>query len=117
MLKVPERNRVKDGCLGSDMSYGNNGAFLINRGRTIFSIIVSDGDGWEHVSVHCTSDRKDRTPTWSEMCYIKDLFWSDEDCVVQYHPSKSEYVNQHKHTLHLWKPVNQIIPIPNKIMI
>ena len=52
-------------------------------------IIASDGFGWEHVSV----SRRDRCPTWEEMCQIKALFWDEDDCVIQYHPPRSEYVN------------------------
>lgn len=117
MFHVPEKYRHKKGQYASDSSYGNNGAFWIDRGRTTFWIIASDGAGWEHVSVHCISEGKDRTPTWSEMCFIKDLFWDEEDCIVQFHPPKSEYVNQHKHTLHLWRPINELIPMPDKILV
>jgi hypothetical protein len=117
MFHVPERFRITRGQYGSDSSYGNNGAFRINRGRTIFYVIASDGMSWEHVSVHCSSDGKERTPTWAEMCFIKELFWDEEDCAVQYHPAKSEYINQHKFTLHLWRPTNAIVPIPDKIMV
>ena len=85
--------------------------------RTIAYAIASDGMDWEHVSVHMISDGKERTPTWSEMCKIKDIFWTNEDCVIQYHPPETEYVNNHKHTLHLWKPVKEKIPVPDKFMV
>ncbi len=116
MFHVIENNRITKGNYRSDASYGNNGAFEINRGRTTFCILASDGEGWEHLSVHCISEGKDRTPTWSEMCFIKDLFWDKTDCVIQYHPAESEYVNTHKHTLHLWRPTSQTIPTPNELM-
>lgn len=117
MFHVIEKYRILGGTHASDASYGNNGAFKINRGRTIFAIIASDGEGWEHVSVHCISDGKNRTPTWSEMCYIKDLFWNEDDCVLQYHPAKSEYINQHEHTLHLWNPIDIEFPVPDKMLV
>lgn len=117
MFQVPEKYRITKGFQGSDSSYGNNGAFKIDRGRTQFFIIASDGEGWEHVSVHCISDGKERTPTWSEMCFIKSIFWDEWDCTIQFHPAKSEYVNMHKHTLHLWRPINATIPTPNKILV
>lgn len=85
--------------------------------RTVAHIVVSDGLGWEHVSVHMNSDGKDRTPTWSEMCRIKNIFWDEEDCVLQYHPPKSDYVNQHKHVLHLWRPIGVEIPRPNPMLV
>lgn len=117
MFKVEEKYRIKGGLLGSDRSYGNNGVFYIPRGKTCFYIIASDGAGWEHVSVHCESEGKERTPTWAEMCFVKNLFWDEDDCVIQYHPSKSEYVNRHEHTLHLWRPVDEVIPIPHKNLV
>ena len=45
------------------------------------------------------------------------MFWDEEDCVVQYHPPKSDYVNIHKNCLHLWRPTDGELPRPPKIMI
>jgi hypothetical protein len=106
MFHVENKYRITKGVGASDESYGNNGAFIIDRGRTKFIIVASDGEGWEHVSVHCVTEGKERTPTWSEMCFIKNMFWDADDCVIQYHPPESNYVNLHKYTLHLWRPVN-----------
>ena len=118
MFKVPEKYRIKHGPLASDKNYDNNGAFeIFLSGRTTALVIASDGKEWEHVSVHVMSDGKPRTPTWSEMCKIKNLFWDEEDCVVQYHPPKSDYINNHKHTLHLWKPVGYDLPRPDSILV
>lgn len=119
MFKVPEKYRIIDHpILPSDESFGNNGCFGIRftKEKTAW-IIASDGGGWEHVSIHITYNGKGRTPTWEDMCRIKDLFWSKEDCVVQYHPAKSDYVNNHKHTLHLWRPINQVLPKPDSLMV
>lgn len=115
MFKVPEEFRIEEGDIGSDDSYGNNGAFLINMKGCRYKILViaSNGEGWEHVSVSLSY----RTPNWEEMCYIKSLFWDEEDCVVQYHPPKSEYVNFHPFVLHMWRPTNQEIPRPPSIMV
>ena len=72
-----------------------------------------DGLGdWEHVSVSL----RDRCPTWDEMCFVKDLFWMDGECVVQFHPHKSEYINMHPLCLHLGKPVNPR-PLPPSIAV
>jgi hypothetical protein len=129
MFKVPEKYRIKSRKhpMGTDSSYGNNGCFQIPLSNSVSAnIIASDGEGWEHVSVHINDlkinkmkngGHQQRIPTWSEMCKIKDLFWGDKDCVVQYHPPKSEYVNDHKFTLHLWRPVNSSIPIPDTSLI
>ncbi len=70
---------------------------------------MEDGDGWDHVSV---SKVEGRTPLWREMCQIKNLFWSEDECVVQYHPAKKDYVNFAKNCLHLWKPTKEKLPTP-----
>ena len=57
--------------------------------------------GWEHVSVGLPR----RLPTWEEMCEVKDIFWDDEEEVIQIHPKKSHYVNLTE-ALHLWRPVD-----------
>ncbi len=59
-------------------------------------------DGWEHVSIELMANR---LPKWDEMCFIKDMFWGEEEEVVQIHPKKSQYVNL-TDALHLWRPVN-----------
>ena len=49
------------------------------------------------------------------MCRVKELFWSDTDAVVQYHPPADVYVNTHPFCLHLWRPSdpdNQL-PVPD----
>lgn len=40
---------------------------------------------------------------------MKDLFWSEDETVIQFHPPKSEYVNQHPYVLHLWR--NRVSPL------
>lgn len=73
-------------------------------------VIASWGMGWDHVSVSLER----RCPTWEEMCWIKSQFFEDEECVIQYHPPKSEYVNNHPHCLHMWRPHDAEIPLPPK---
>ena len=115
MFHAPEEYRIKDGPKKSDARCGNNGAFEIRpliSGRLIYCI-CSDGMGWEHVSVSISIGRgRSKTPNWDEMCYIKDIFWDDEDIVMQLHPKKSEYVNIHPNVLHLWRPIDKEIPMP-----
>jgi hypothetical protein len=115
--RVPElleAGRVRDGCgyhpsLVSDARSGLNGAFKIigPMGREL-RIIASDNDDWEHVSVSV----ENRPPNWAEMCRVKDLFWNDEELVIQIHPPRSEYVNHHPYCLHLWKPIGIVLPMP-----
>ncbi len=114
-FKVPERHRLRAAGLWSSSELdGNNGAFQFLHQGIDFRCIASDGGGWEHVSV--TLDRP-RTPTWEQMCFIKSLFWGPEDCVVQYHPAEADYVNNHPHCLHLWRPIDGRFPTPPTFMI
>ena len=80
---------------------------------TIFIVVYSNGGGWDHVSV----SNKSRCPSWGEMCIIKDIFFEEEECCVEYHPAKSNYVNIHPNCLHIWKPQNRSIPVPPKIFV
>ena len=80
------------------------------------TVIWSYGGGWEHVSI----DGKKRMPEWEEMCFLKDMFFNDDECVVQYHPPKSDYVNNLKYCLHLWKPIEEyagVLPMPPSILV
>jgi len=119
MFHVPEKYRMSKGPYGSDFTFGNNGAFVLppKVGNRVLYIIASDGMGWEHVSIHAYEGKKTRTPTWAEMCYVKDLFWDGEDVVMQLHPKKSEYVNNHPDVLHLWRPTEAVIPTPPSILV
>jgi len=112
---VPNKYRCRAGYMGSDESVGNNGAFQFRQkpGGVMLTVIASDGAGWEHVSI----SRPDRVPSWDEMCWIKSLFWDDEDCVVQFHAPRSEWVNNHRHCLHLWRPVGVELPRPHHLLV
>jgi hypothetical protein len=46
------------------------------------------------------------------MCWVKWSFFDDEECVVQFHPPQSKYVNRHPFVLHLWKPPAAVILPP-----
>lgn len=106
------------------------GQFIIRRNKhTGLCIIATEGDPedtaecgeaghWEHVSVHVREGKNFshmRTPNWEEMCYVKSLFWDDDETVIQYHPAKAEYVNVHNHVLHLWRPHKVAVPKPPMI--
>lgn len=111
---VPNHFRLRTGRLASEERNGNNGAFILRlRHGQMVTAIATDDEGWEHVSV----SRRDRCPTWYEMCQVKALFWDPEDCVLQYHPPASEYVSNHDFCLHLWRPVGQAVPMPPAWMV
>lgn len=109
-----EQYRIRSGKRSSSIHDGNNGAFRVPIGLERKALVIaSDGEGWEHVSVSF----KKRTPTWSEMCKIKHLFWTEDEMVIQYHPAKGDYVNCHPHCLHLWRPINLDVPRPPGILV
>ena len=111
-FQVPNQYRVKSGRMASDDSMPDCGAFFVPnklaRSGPPLRVIAAAGDGWEHVSVSLPN----RCPSWEEMAYIKGLFWSDDMCVMQLHPPRSEHINNHPYCLHLWRPLEREIPRP-----
>jgi len=94
----------------------NYGAFYIPYRGVLLRAISSGTDeehGWEHVSVSLQG----RCPTWAEMAYVKELFWSDDELALQFHPPKALHINFHPHCLHLWRPLRQTIELPPAILI
>ena len=60
----------------------------------------------EHVSVSLYNESR-KTPTWEEMCEVKDIFWKPNEEVHQIHPPESQYVHGVggvNNILHLWRP-------------
>ena len=111
---ILEQGRLTEGHMGSDSSYGLTGMFhVLGPCGATLRIISGSGLGWEHVSVSL----QNRCPNWPEMCFVKDLFWGDSEVVMQLHPAKSDYINIAKNCLHLWKPIDQEIPLPDSIMV
>ena len=88
---------------------------LASTGETL-RLISSHGYGWEHVSVSVRR-KKPRVPNWSEMAWVRDLFWTDEESVFQFHPPKKDYVNFNEFVLHLWRHTDFVFPLPPKWMI
>ena len=78
-------------------------------------LVKSNGGGWEHVSI--SPFKRSYTPTWDEMCKLKDMFFCSDETVVQYHPAKNEYVNNLPNCLHLWRPINEKMPAPPSIFV
>ena len=72
--------------------------------------IASNGFGWEHVSI---SLNVPLIPDWQTMCYVKSMFWDKEDTVIQFHPPETKYVNNNPYVLHLWRPIDFEIPVPD----
>jgi hypothetical protein len=83
-------------------------------GPKLSVMVASENEDWQHISVSLSF----RCPTWDEMCKVKDLFFDDEDIVVQFHPKKSQYINLAKHCLHLWRLNDgRIFPTPPSILV
>lgn len=119
-----ERYRKQEEPLFSTIEDGYKGVFKLRHKympNQILLTIISTGPKlqnniyddielykWEHVSVSSPI----RTPNWYEMCFIKNIFWDEEETVLQYHPPKSCYKNIHPYCLHLWKPTHFDIELP-----
>jgi len=106
-MKFPEEFRWVNAAKGFETKPGDPyGVFVIPsakaNGRRL-CVIADDGTktGWEHVSVSMDDPKK--CASWTEMCIVKGMFWDEEECVVQYHPAKKDYVNLHPGVLHLWR--------------
>ena len=107
--EIKSRKELEIGKVGLDGGTG----ILHMTGLRKCTVIWSLGGGWEHVSV-CPANR---TPTWEEMCQVKDIFWGKGECVVQYHPEENEYVNLKPNCLHLWRPTYMEMPVPPTILV
>lgn len=116
-FQYPEQYRIRKGEFASEP--GGWGMFLVPTGLRRpypLRVVATDEHGWQHVSVALPLAMK-RCPSWEEMCFAKRLFWEPEDCVVQFHPPESEYVNNHPHCLHLWRPIALELPRPPAILV
>ena len=108
--------KLEEGRVAGRSDWGAYGKFIVQGPCGEKLVIVASGaddddiesQGWEHVSI---STRR-RCPNWQEMCFVKDLFWEPEECVMQLHPPKSQWINNHAYCLHLWRPKRQKIPTP-----
>lgn len=79
------------------------------------SVMASWGGGWDHVSV--APRRLVNVPSWEDMCIIKDIFFRDDETVVQYHPRADRYVNVMPNCLHLWRPQREPLPEPPMLLV
>jgi len=129
MFKYDEDHRVITGTHKSDP--GQPGVFLIPRKKDILKffkgnlvgylqVIASSGYGWNHCSVCVVDLQKNlikRTPTWEEMCAIKDTFWDKKDVCVQFHPDEENYINTHSFVLHIWERIGSNYELPKKVLV
>jgi hypothetical protein len=109
------RWRVRKGQFASDETSGFNGHFIVPLEGEMWHVILSDQLGWKHLSV--TNAQKKIMPNWTVMCHLKDAFFGDDECCVQYHPAKEDYIDDCKWCLHLWTPLNEALPKPSIALI
>jgi hypothetical protein len=76
-------------------------------------VIASSGEGWDHVSV----SRANRCPNWPEMEHVKRLFFRDDEVAMQLHVASKDHISHHPYCLHIWRPFDQVIPLPPKIFV
>lgn len=79
------------------------------------SIICSTGAGWDHISV--APYKRRYVPTWEEMSKLKEMFFKDDEAVIQIHPPKAEYVNNMPNCLHLWRCSYKEMVLPPSILV
>lgn len=79
------------------------------------TVQVSWGAGWDHVSV--APKKHSYVPSWDDMCAIKELFFKNDEAVIQIHPPKDEYVNNVPNCLHLWRANDKEMILPPAFMV
>lgn len=92
----------------------DGGAAIIKYKGLKGTVIWSNGGGWEHVSFNPWTGK---TPSWEDMCLIKDIFFEPEEVAIQIHPARSQYVSNLNHCLHLWRCTSAEQPLPPSIMV
>ena len=117
-MKFPEQFRWKDAPKPYATSAGEPfGLFIIKAASANGRILkvmaccaTPESNGWEHASVSLL-DYPKKTPSWEELCVVKDLFWDANECVVQFHPRKIDAVNIAQ-VLHLWRDTKNPFGMP-----
>lgn len=115
-FKVPEKYRENM----PDDPGGNNGVFSLamKRGNAVpvkITVICSQDIEWEHCSIVIRGSK--RLPNYRELTYVKSLFWSEDDLVVQYFPPKEYHVNNLSNCLHLFRNrLNRIATPPAEMV-
>lgn len=92
---------------------GFSGFLVID--RVNMSFVASWGGGWDHVSV--APLKRNKLPTWEQMCKVKELFFKPNEAVIQIHPPVDEYVNNMTNCLHLWRANDKPMLLPPSFMV
>jgi len=107
-------SRIVVGYYGGVGDEGS-GSFLIqsNIDGEMMRVIASNGDGWDHVS----ASKARRVPHYYDMAMLHRLFFKPDETAMQLHVPASQHVNVHPHCLHLWRPHDVAIPLPDPSMV
>ena len=110
-----ERWRVQQGQLAT-LPRDMEGCFIIknlNNGAQGLRLIVGNGMGWDHVSV----SRKSRMPTYDDMRWAMKMCFHPDAVAMELHLPATDHISCHPYCLHIWRPQNEVIPLPPKIMV
>lgn len=95
------------------IEYKNGKAKINQNPEKVLHFIFSWACGFEHLSVSTSV----KTPTWEQMCKMKDIFWKEDEVCMQLHPAKDNYIDNMSYCLHIWKPIKKEIPTPPNLMV
>lgn len=104
---------------GFDNDDPQGGFFVFGINGSELRVIVSNGYGWDHVSVSFAH----RCPTWGEMEWVRRKFFKPEEFAFQYHAPLADYVDGSmkgncRTCLHMWRPHEaENFPVPPKWMV
>jgi hypothetical protein len=114
-LMRANRWRIRTGKMASEDVDGFNGSFYVPLDGEMYFVIISDGWGFRHLSI--SNAQKKVLPTWETMCRVKEMFFSDDSWVCQFHPPADVQVNDHPWCLHLWESIDEPMPHPHWVMV
>jgi hypothetical protein len=115
-LHTLDKYRILSPLYG-ELGDGGNGCFLLpsplSGEKDSLRVVASSGFGWDHVSVSLGN----RTPTWTEMEFIKRKFFRDDETAMQLHVPPAKHISCHPYCLHIWRPQDVVIPLPPDYMV
>lgn len=81
---------------------------------TQIAVIASTHGDWDHLSVSIDAPR---CPSWTELEFVKRVFFHPDETAMQLHVPPADHVNIHPYCLHLWRPQTAEIPRPPQWMV
>jgi hypothetical protein len=112
------RDRLAEGLLwgwndDSTDTWGGYFRVPVKTSKRPLTIVASCGDqegaeGWDHVSVSLPA----RCPTWEEMDMVKRMFFGLDVVAYQLHVPAADHISFHPYCLHLWRSIDQAMPLP-----